>query len=604
MEPTFFAAVLRYALQLNNWRTEREARLHLLGAWSELVCLSVAEHLAALKLALHTPGAAADELVGVLLAALSHLPQADDSQAVMLLRASHMLLTQLRAQIDDEHVDPAFTGAFAGTLSPSVCHDILRSLLSGLLRTDRGVSTRQYLYAALLAYLQLCRVPTWGKSPAVLRALRTSAAVDWLAPSSSARRDLDAGNLAEFRRHAGLLISLLAREASGESEECRAQALALVQAILGLAEGAGTMLETFLFQSALPSTVAAMLERTPRSTLLLPTPALLRALSTVEAQLSFLLSVVRDTPGGAAHLVACGVITQLSGCQLIDALLEQRTEHSALAHEQLFLPALRLVTALLELLPDSRELELQAAAFVDAHRDVLLHALATRASTEDAGRMHEARLAARLLCHLCARDVGPKLARFDTALERLCWEFFADAGSPVSAAAWRVRSTLAGYVRKRVLCGQLVLQASSAQPRDGPPTLLLIAQLAQYAALSFTRALSRRHELVESLKETAGELMLVEGRNGDSSRSERAAELVAVDADARAALYGLENGLQVVHASLPSVKPLKLSDAEALARYLRAVLETLAPVKDGEGDLDLAFLNLLLRRVREDTDVA
>jgi hypothetical protein len=365
--------------------------------------------------------------------------------------------------------------------------------------------------------------------------------------------------------------------------------------VLSLAEGAGAVFESSLFASRLPKEVAAALERTSPSALLQQSAG--ATLAAVDAQLSFLLSVACDTPGGPAHLVACGVIPHLSGCRLIGALLEERGGQRAAARDRLLLPVLRLLTALLQLLPDSRELDVQATAFVQAHHDVLLRALSARTAESDAAQLREALLAARLLCRLCARDSGAELLRFRDALERLCWELFdADFGgaqseprSELASAGWLVQGTLAGYLRTLLSGGRAALPVAAAAAgayagvRAGPPTLLLVSRLLQTSSLAFTRVLGARVKQLARLRDTPG--------------SDAAHELAQLDADARVLLNTLENALQIVHASLATAQ-LKPREIEQLARELAPVLGELARVSlASDWDRDLGFLSLLLRRL-------
>ena len=67
--------------------------------------------------------------------------------------------------------------------------------------------------------------------------------------------------------------------------------------------------------------------------------------------------------------------------------------------------------------------------------------------------------------------------------------------------------------------------------------------------------------------------------------------------------------LQVLHASLLAASqgtapPLPPRDAEQLGRKLRPVLDDLARIELGDYDRDLAYLRLLLRRLRDVVDVA
>ena len=607
----FYAAVLRHALRLNNWRAERNASLRLLEAWSNLVSLLVVERYASLKFALHAPGSAASLMVSVLAAAVHLLPDADDKRAEVLARLCHILLTVLRAETAESHVDQFAGGSFAGTLSPSACHDLLRCLLAGLLRNDRGETTRHFLYAAMLGYLHLCRLPAWAQSPAVLRAVAPFAgAVSFAFSSGAARSELDTGNLVELRRHGGLLMSLLARESTGSSEQGRTQALSLLQAVLSLTEGAGAAFESWLLQSGLPAAVATMVERAPRAVLMLPSPASFRTLQTVEAQLSFLLSVALDTPCGAAHLVACGVVPQLTGCHLIDAL--QTSEQSEAVRARVFLPALRLLLTLLERLPDSAELALQASAFAQAHSEVLLGALGVPAKDLDASRLQELQSAVQLLCRLCVRSSGPELGRFRVALERLCWSLFgantraqplhhrAQDSAQLSTRLWLVQSTLVGYLRKQALSGCILLPVTAeVEQGAGPPSLLLLAKLAECCSDAFVDVLRKRHAALTGVRAHGGAELVVFDQAGQSSLSASAVELVTADTDARVLLYLLECALQVVHATLQTAAP---GVAASVSQHLRPLLSDLGSVAPGESDQDLAFLKLLCRRLRDFVD--
>ena len=606
----FFAAVLRHALRLNNWRAERSASLHLLEAWTNLVSLVVVERIASLKFVLHAPGAAASLLASLLVAAAPLLPDADDKRAEVLCRMCHVLQTVLRAEAAESDADQFAPGGFAGTLSPSACHDLLRCLLAGLLR-DRGETTRHFLYGAMLAYLHLCRPPAWAQSPAVLRAVTPfSGAAAAVLPSGAARSELDTGNLVELRRHGGLLVSLLARESTGSSEQGRTQALALLQAVLSLTEGAGAAFESWLLQSGLPAAVATMVERAPRAVLVLPSPASFRTLQTVEAQLSFLLSVALDTPNGAAHLAACGVVPQLTGCLLIDAL--QTSEQSEAVRARVLLPALRLLLALLERLPDSGELALQASAFAQAHSEVLLGTLSVPAKDLDAARLRELQSAVQLLCRLCVRSTAPELSRFRVTLERLCWSLFevntraqpllrrSQDSAQLASHMWLVQSTLVGYLRKQALSGCMLLPVTAeVEQGAGPPSLVLLSKLAGSCSVSFIDVLCRRHAALTSVCAQGGAELVVFDQAGQTSLSASASELMTADADARVLLYLLECALQVLHATLHSAAP---GVAAPVSQHLRPLLSDLASVAPGESDQDLAFLKLLCRRLRDFVD--
>jgi len=601
--------VLRYALALNNWRAERSASLCLLEAWTSLVSLIMVKRYESLEFVLHTPGSTASLLVSLLTAAVVLLPDADDQRAECLARLCHVLLTVLRAKAAERRVDLFADSTFAGALSPSACHGIVRCLLAGLLRNDRGEKTRHFLYGALLAYVQLCRLPAWAQSPAVLRAVTPFAgAVAVLLPSGAARSELDKGNLDEFRCHGGQLMSLLARDCTGPSEQCRKHALAVLQAVLSLAEGVGAAFESWLLQSGLPAAVASAVESEPRAVLMLPTPASLRKLQIVEAQLSFLLSVAVDTPSGAAHLAACGVIPHLTGCHLIDAL--QGMEQSEAVRARVFLPALRLLLTLLERLPDSDIT--QASTFAKEHSEVLLGVLNVAVRDLDAARLRELHATVQLLCSLCVRSGAPELSRFRVSLERLCWSLFevnawrqlplhrAQDSAQWASHMWLVQSTLVGYLRTQVLGGRMLLPVNAnVEHGAGPPSLKLLSKLAECCSEAFLGVLRRRHDALNTVHAHRGAELVVFERAGPSSLDSAASELVTADSDARVLLYLLECALQTVHATLQTAMP---GVAASVSQHLRPLLSDLASVAPGESGQDLTFLKLLCRRLRDFVD--
>jgi hypothetical protein len=298
---------------------------------------------------------------------------------------------------------------------------------------------------------------------------------------------------------------------------------------------------------------------------MLPSPASYRTLQTVEAQLSFLLSVALDTPSGASHLVACGVVPQLTGCHLIDAL--QASEQSEAVRARVFLPALRVLLTLLERLPDSAELALQASAFAQAHSEVLLSALSVPAKDLDAARLREMLSVVQLLCRLCVRSSGPELGRFRSALERLCWSLFAvntraqplhHRARDVSLASrmWLVQSTLVGYLRKQALSGCMLLPVTTeVEHGAGPPSLLLLSKLAAHCSDSFIEVLRKRHAALTSLRAQGGAELVVFDQAGQGSVLSSALELLTAESDARVLLYLLECALQIVHATLQTAAP-------------------------------------------------
>ncbi len=606
----FVQSVLQHAVRVNDWKREDAAAKRVLAAWSELVCLVVSKRFVALRAALEeAPGALSAVLVVLLFAALKLVPAADDARCTQLLRVVHALLERLQPGVDGHDFASAGPG---NALPPSSCHDILHALLLAMLRSDRSDTTRHSAYAALLSYMRLCRPPHWTHSPAVLRLVQRVSAPYLPDVGGNLRAELDAGNLVELRRHGSALVSVMARDALGGWEQGRMQVLAAVEALLGVAEGSGAALETPLLLGGLPAAVAMMLERTPRSVLLLPPPACSRALSSMEAQLSFLLSVARYTPSGASQLVACGAVVHLAGCQVIDALPEESSEPHERVQQAVLLPALQLVSALVQLLPDSTELTAQAVKFATAHHDALLRLLGAR--DREAHALQAAQVCVQLLCRLCIREAGPALARFREALERMCWRFFdADAlarhgvQAQHTSEVFLIQAVLASYLRRLVVSRRAMLPLSGSRDdssgRSGVPTLQLVASLVKRLTSALGDLLRSRHELLGSLTDNmaarGSESMLLDAGGERRGQAAAAANLARVDSDARTVLLALENALEAVHATLVAeiTAGLTVRDAEALRFDLVPVLDDLARLQDEDCGRDLSFLRLLLRRV-------
>lgn len=607
----FLQTVLQYAVRVNDWKREAAAAKCLLAAWNELACLVVSRRYLALRAALdEEPGAVTEAVVVLLFAALKLLPTADDARCTLLLRVSHAMLEKLSTDTSD-----CQSGVTGRALPPSSCHQIMHALILAMLRSDRSDATRHSAYASLLALLRLCRPPQWAHSPAVLSLLQGISASELADVSGEMQRELDAGILAELRLHSSALLNVLARDALSGFEQPASlsalrpiQSLAILEALLGVAEGSGAALEAPLFSSRLPAAVAATLQGTPRSALLLPSPKCRLVLDTMEAQLSFLLAVARYTPSGATHLVACGVVLHLAGCPVLDALPEESTEACESVRQAVLVPALQVVAALLQLLPDSIELGAQASAFVIAHQDALLRVLGAREREWKAGHQLQATLVAlQLLCPLCVRLADPALARFREALERLCWHFFeAEVPWAVASPVFLVQGVLAVYLRRLVVSKRALMPVQcgreGAVGRSGTPTLQLVAGLLRRLTGALGDSLRARHELAMGLADGASsrgaESMLLDAGGEGHSLPAAAAELALVDSDTRTLLHALENALEAVHATLVAAFAAGLGarEAEALVYLLQPVCDDLARYQDDTA-CDWGFLKLLLRRV-------
>ena len=582
LTPALTRSVLGFAMALNSTHMERVASQHLLMAWSQLVCLAVTRHPAALKLAL--PAAAPARLADLCFSAASMLPRADDGLAAELLAAVTMLLTVLRAEVESCYAAPDADWVLDRVLPPYACQELLRNLLASLLSIGREVATRHQVYGALLAYLHLCRPPPWAQASPVSEALLAALPAE-AAQHSTGRLELDAGNLRELQRQAGLL-HMLAREGTP-------QALSLVQAILGLARGSNAALVDEVFRSRLPETAAVLLERTPRSAILAPLAS--RTLDAAAAQLSLLLSVAHPAvASGAVHLVQIGLLSQLAGFQLVDALLSQRSDMRAVLRERIFLPTLRLVSALLEsdALQGSLEVSRQALAFVDAHAEVLLRVLGVQLEEADAGHLQEAQAAARLLC--CLGLSGGSPPRMAAGVERLC----ADALRPdlrVAAARmpqiWLLQSTLAAFLCAQCTTGRVVLPAAGGAA--ALPSVPQIAKLANVASDALRKCMRGRHELRYRLEE---QLKL------RGAVDKTALGLVDAETDVRVLHALLQALLATVLASWPATYAGNTADARlALGDSLKPVLMDVDQLKGSElgGNLPWEALFSLCRRARE-----
>jgi len=565
LDAALVQAVLQHFVQCNDWRRLEAAVSHLLTSWYELLGVLLGKRFPAVRVLLDGEEAGVSSaLADILFATLELVPAAGDARCALLLQSSHLLLVKLSG--------PEATPA--SSLPPSSCHTVFRLLLSVLLRSDRSDSTRYFACASLLAYLRLCSPPLWADgSPD--------------APHLAMQQELDAGNLAELRRMGGLL-PVLARDSLCGSEDGRTQSLAVLEACLGLVEGAGAVLESGIFMSGLPAAVASAVERTPRSALQLPPPACRRMLEALNAQLCFLIALARYTPCGPSQLIACGAVSSLAGCAMIDAHPEECSEPTQSLRRTVILPSLQLVTMLVELAPDSAELNAQALAFAGAHLAALLRLL-----EQDQAHLPSTRAAMLLVSRLVTREWGrssPALSRFREALERACWQYFelepnALADGASSTHLLGIQSLLAAHIRRLVVAKRVSLPAGSSETaglRVGTPSLLLLSRLIARLTNSLFDQLRMRHQLTTGLELGSAAMQA----------------LSCVHMNVRLLLLALENALESVHSTL-SYAP-SASSREKLSYDLVPVLDDLGRVPEEMwlGGRDGGFLRLLSRRLR------
>ena len=546
-------SVLQHVVHHNAWRRVDAASRHLLASWSDLVCLTLTKRFPAVCVALEEePGGPAAAAVELLLSAAELLRSADDSRCAPLLRCAHLVLERL--------VSSKLDASSLVSCGPS----LLLMLLSVVVRSDRSDATRHFVFASLLAYLRLCRP---GLRP-------------------SADLSLSSGNLAVLLEAWPELVTVLARDALGGSDVGRPQALALLEACLGAGEGAGGLLEASLFSeprpTGLPAAVVSAVERTPRASLLLPPSACSRKLIELQAQLSFLTGVARFTPRGPEQLLACGAVSHLAGCQVLDALDGECSEPPGSILRMVLLPSLQLVATLLELLPQSGELAAQALKFCSAHHGAILRLLELELDGE---RLQGTQAAVRLLSRLDRIGGGRSSAldRFREALERLCWSAFEQeaAPGPASTSLLFVQALLTAHLLRLVVSKRSTLVPGGWERvglRAGAPSLPLVARLVSRLTGSLFTVLRARHELATRL--AAGRLPASE-----------LPSLAITELDSRLLVHALENSLEAVHSTLSTTR-VDHDSLERLSLELVPVLDELARLQD------YAFLSLVRRRLR------
>ena len=614
-DPEFVTAVLQHLVRVNDLRREDVAGRALLEAWSELLVLVICHRPKALRAALQdAPQLGHTVMVDLLFTCLKLLSAADTGRVALLLRVARSILEHFQAESAGTHA----LGALP--LPPSSCHDVLRALLGVIMRSDRCEATRHYACASLLSLARMCRPPQWALAPAVLRGTNLGASAPaWADVSGNVRRELDAGVVAELRRHGGPLLAVLARDALGTAEHGRVQSLVVLEALLGMADGSAGALESSLLLSGLPAAVATALERTPRSVLMLAPRACEAALGGMRAQLSFLLAIARFSPAGATHLVGCGVVLRLAECPVLDALPDESTLPSDHVRATVLLPALQLVGELLQLLPDSTDVFDQARRFVLAHQEAVLRVMAPRELDETAAEQQAALAAVRLLTTLCSRDSGAELSRFREALQRMCWRAF-DSGHTASSVLV-VQCVLVVYLRRLVVANRAVLSLAGfgtapAAARLGSPSLQLVITLMKRHTAALGHLLRSRFELMTRVAEAPGStaehsMMALDGNVDVGSHRPRgkahaALDLVRVDADVGTVLQALENALECVHATLSAEMPAARKqprELDALRYDLVPLLDELARLQSDDCGRDVGFLRLVQRRLYQVLDL-
>ncbi|KAF3689084.1 Nuclear pore complex protein Nup205 205 kDa nucleoporin Nucleoporin Nup205 [Channa argus] len=245
------------------------------------------------------------------------------------------------------------TSSGFASIANSALHLILRKLLDFILCTGGGYQRlRAHLYGSLLYYLQIAQKPEEPDT------LQTGKAMwERLTAPEDGFSKLQRENLAIIESYGKALMEVVCRDACDGHEISRMLALAVLDRILSIDRQNQWLL--YVCNSGYLRSVVESLRQDDAAlqTLLTPQAPLLKPLYIYESKMAFLTRVAK-TGQGAVELLRCGLVAQLSECQVFDMVPDSDTTSSMRdpsgfipspkdRYRQILLPTLRLFQVIL-----------------------------------------------------------------------------------------------------------------------------------------------------------------------------------------------------------------------------------------------------------------
>ncbi|KAI5084575.1 hypothetical protein GOP47_0000744 [Adiantum capillus-veneris] len=363
--------LLRWAWKFNKNVEEQASQLHMLVGWSQLVEVGISRRFDLLDFRLHILFEILDASLTASISQDCSLKMAIClSQVVMTCMAKLQELSFSCPSGEDTDDVTCVDLLFSTRLSNSACQTILSKLLAAMLRHETSETLRSRQYSTLISYLHYCQgTIDPDLSLPVMRALllegQDGEQERDLEKLDKEQAELQKINLAAVKTDVVSLINVLTKDLSQGSEMGKAMACYALDALLGI--DSDLIILSQLQNRGLLQACLVDVSTNSYQAVLLPSPASVRRLYTLEAELALLLRVgYQNKKRGAQTLFAMGVLQHLTSCRAIDVQLSEdakweqvvksgtglRSQHDR--HHQIVSPVLRIVLCLATLIdPES-----------------------------------------------------------------------------------------------------------------------------------------------------------------------------------------------------------------------------------------------------------
>uniref|UniRef100_A0A3Q2NZN8 Nucleoporin 205 n=1 Tax=Fundulus heteroclitus TaxID=8078 RepID=A0A3Q2NZN8_FUNHE len=347
-------SILQQVVERNRVRRSLSAKRHALQSWRSLV-----ETLLTACPADLIPADDRQLIIRDLLLDLFDKVLSDDAAGELMpivAGAVFTLTAQLSQSVLSEQQQAAGPEASSGfaSIANSALHLILRKLLDFILCTGGGYQRlRAHLYGSLLYYLQIAQKPEEAET------LQTAGKAMWerLTAPEDGFSKLQRENLAIIESYGKALMEVVCRDACDGHEISRMLALAVLDRILSIDRQNQWLL--YLCNSGYLRSLVESLRQDDAAlqSLLAPQPPILKPLYIYESKMA-LLTRVAKTGQGAVELLRCGLVAQLTECQVFD-MVPDADSHRMMRdpsgfipspidrYRQILLPTLRLLQVIL-----------------------------------------------------------------------------------------------------------------------------------------------------------------------------------------------------------------------------------------------------------------
>eukprot|EP00250_Pteridium_aquilinum_P027366 c3475_g1_i1 orf=80-5854(+) len=391
--------LLRWGWKFNKNVEEQAAQLHMLVGWSQLVEVGISRRFELLDCRLHI-------LLEILDASLT-ASISQDCSLKMAISLNQVVMTCMAKLQELSFSCPSGESTddvtcidllFSTRLSNSACQTILSKLVASILRAETSETLRRRQYTTLICYLQYCQgTIDPDLSLPVMRSLllegHDGEEDQDLEKHDKEQAELVKINLAVIKTDCVALINVLAKDVAQGSEMGKAMAFYVLDALLRIDSDQvilGQLQSRGLLQACLSD-----VSTNSYQAVLLPSPASVRRLYTLEAELALLLRVgYQNKKRGAQTLFSIGALQHLTSCRAIDVQLSEDAQWEQMRksgtglpsqhdrHHQIVLPVLRIVSCLTTLVEtentsekEGNEISSEILEFIKGHHGLFARVL-------------------------------------------------------------------------------------------------------------------------------------------------------------------------------------------------------------------------------------